>query len=268
MKAFALILLKWSCIALNLLFWSYPITIGRTCLHQLIESKFNYYSEIEALIGATLMIVIGVAICINSFKGFVGYAFALILVIGHILPYIFPSQVFLIPRPIFDKYLLIDSKNETWDSGIIQAGCYEKAKLLDELVRDINLFCDDCLNKSDVKLLIRKDCFYSYRFAEFRGLSEFPGYPCSKDSLSESSFIEKVIFPLRIACEQTFFRFLFLLCFICIPFSLFEFKNSNFWMTFGQPLTPLEYNRLFRLSGALLALILIFNYMYLLELKG
>ena len=130
------------------------------------------------------------------------------IVISFFLPVLLSMKLFTVPSPNFDRYYIIDpNKKEVLESGIVRIGCYKEHNFKKAVTKEMNKMCDNCLGNSKFEILIHERKFYSYRFAELFGLRESLADRCFIGSLSEWSLIQKLLFPLRIACEQSYFCF-------------------------------------------------------------
>ncbi len=265
MKNFIRSLGKWTCIAINILFWGHILKVGFISLIFLRDSDINLpYNLFWALVSSIAILGIGAAIHKLAPHAYLEYLFFFVLVVQPLI-LITPNRYSGFPSPIFDEFALVDMKTHDYiEQGFIKKDCYTKQKLKKALISQTNKYCDNCLDGHEVKLIIIKDASYSYRFAEFSGYSE-SFHRCFDGSLSESSLIEKILFPLRIACEQSFFYFLRVFFTLCVLMSILDVKGL-IPVKYKINMLLIEQSNLYKITSVLIAVILTMNYMYYLEL--
>lgn len=291
MKTFTTTLLKWTCFAINTLFWGYSGLVGFIAIMYREESSINFdYSQGWAMVGSIVILSLGIAIYSKTIYAFAEFLFFFV-VISTFLSVLVPMKLFIVPAPNFDRYSIIDpNKDEVLESGIVRIGCYKERNFKKAVTKELNKICDNCLGNSKPELLIHKRKFYSYRFAELFGLSESLADRCFIGSLSEWSLIQKLLFPLRIACEQSYFGFFVVFAFFSIPATLLDLRNARIGKRLSTlptrqqqlfksiyqgkwsnipPLSILgiDQNKLYWVTGVIVFLIFIFNYLYFKELN-
>jgi hypothetical protein len=266
MKNFIRSLGKWTCIAINILFWGHIMKVGFIALIEWTESDSHFlYNPFLATLSSIVLLGIGTAILrpINMIEYLLVFTFIVQPII-----LIVPNEYSGFPSPIFDKFVLVDMKTqETIDEGFIKKGCYDKQKLKNSLMRVEKVFCDDCHNGHETRLIVVKNAYYSYRFAELSGYGD--SYRINKKgcyirSLSEFSFVEKILFPLRIASEQSFFYFLRVFFTLCVLMSILDLKGL-IPVKYKINMLLIEQSNLYKITSVLIAMILTMNYMYYLE---